>query len=127
MEEKISRAEPISRFIIDKSYYRSSDGTARHNAFMPSREGETSVYRTENLNDDEIFEIGRVFVAERRSKPLRGRADIQASHVFDQNLEILPQPEVHRRHCSIVDWPEDKSKIRQIAVVLAAKASLKLI
>lgn len=126
MEEKISGTEPISRFIVEKKYYR-ADGTARHNSFMPSREGETSVYRTQDLKEDEIFEIGSTYVAEKRNKPLKGRADIQASHVFDQSLNILPQPEVHDRHCSIVDWPEDKSKIRQIAVELAEKATLKLI
>jgi len=94
---------------------------------MPSREGETSVYRTQDLKEDEIFKIGRTYVAEKRNKPLKGRADIQASNVFDQNLNILPQPEVHQRHCSIVDWPEDKAKIKEIALKLAAKATLILI
>lgn len=73
MEQAIRSSEPLSRFITQKSYYRPSNKTVRHNAFMPNRNGETSVYRTIDLNDPEIFEIGQRFVAEKLDKPLLGR------------------------------------------------------
>ena len=127
MEEEVSAEEPITRFITGKDYYRPSNGTVKHNAFMPNRKGETSVYRTKDLADDEIFEIGRIFFAEKIGKSLEGRADISAFEVFEKELAIVAQPTPHPRHANIVDWPPDKSQSRLIAVELAAKAKLKLI
>jgi len=127
MEEVVSAEEPIARFITGKDYYRPSNGTVKHNAFMPNGRGETSVYRTRDLIDDEIFGIGCVFFAEKIGKSLMGRADIAASEVFEKGLAIVSEPTPHPRHANIVDWPPDKSKIRMIAVELAAKATLKLV
>jgi len=127
MEEEVSVDELVARFITGKDYYRPKDGTVKHNAFMPSREGETSVYRTKDLADDEIFEIGRIYFAEKIGKDLKGRADIPAFEVFEKGLAIVSQPTDHSRHASIVDWPQDKSKSRLIAVELAAKAKLQLV
>ena len=77
MEESIQSSEPLARFITQKAYYRPASETVRHNAFMPNREGKTSVYRIIGLGDPEIFEIGKRFVAKKINKPLLGRADIK--------------------------------------------------
>jgi len=127
LEENISDNEPVCRFITGKDYYRTSDGTVRHNAFMQNREGEASVYRIIDLMDDEIFEIGRLFVAEKKGKPLKGRADIRVAKILENKLRVDSQPDPHPRHANIVGWPEDKSEIKVLALQLAANATLALI
>ncbi|MCD6293398.1 MAG: hypothetical protein J7M20_00405 [Deltaproteobacteria bacterium] len=124
MEEKVSDSEPVCRFITGKDYYRPSDGTVRHNAFMPNREGETSVYRVIDLTDNAIFEIGCLFVAEKKGKPLKGRADILVSDILEKKLKVHSQPTPHPRHANIVAWPEDRTKVRLLAQQLAADATL---
>jgi len=127
LEETIQSSEPIARFITDKAYFRPSNKTVRHNAFMPNRDGETSVYRIIGLVDPEIFEIGQRYVANKRNKPLLGRADIEVSKVFDRDLSVISDPNPHPRHANIVDWPEEREKYRLLAVELAAEAELHLL
>jgi len=126
LEEELSPSESVARFITQKSYYRPSNLTVRHNAFMPNRYGETSVYRIIDLDDEKIFEIGQRFVADEMKKPLMGRADIVVSKIFERDLKIEPDPKPHPRHANIVDWPEDESKHKLIALELAAEAELHL-
>lgn len=126
MEEEVSPSESVSRFITQRSYYRPSDRTVRHNAFMPNRNGETSVYRIIDLDDQEIFEIGSRLVAYVMKKPLIGRADIVVSKILDRELRVDPDPRPHPRHANIVNWPEDESKHKLIALELAAEAELHL-
>ncbi len=127
MEESIQSSEPLARFITDKSYFRPSNKTVRHNAFMPNRDGETSVYRIIGLVDPEIFEIGRRFVADKRNKPLLGRADIEVLKILDRDLTVISDPVPHPRHANIVDWPEERERYRLIAVELADEAELHLL
>ena len=127
MEESIKSSEPLSRFITEKSYYRPSDKTVRHNAFMPNRDGETSVYRIIGLGDPEIFEIGQRFVADKRNKPLLGRADINVLKILEKELKVISDPDPHPRHANIVDWPEEREKYRLIAVELADESELHLL
>jgi hypothetical protein len=127
LEEEVSPSELVARFITQKSYYRPSNRTVRHNAFMPNRDGEISVYRIIDLDDVEIFEIGRHFVADEMKKPLIGRADIVVSKILERDLRVEPYPNPHPRHANIVDWPEDESKHKLIAPELASEAELQLI
>ena len=127
MQETVLASEWVARFINQKSYFRSSNKTARHNAFMPNRNGETSIYRTIDLSEKEIYEIGQRYVAEVLGKGLLGRAEIVVSTILEQNLRVEPHPDPHPRHANIVDWPEDQSKSRLIAIELAAAAQLHLI
>jgi hypothetical protein len=127
LEEAVSPSEAVARFITQKTYYRSSDGTVRHNAFMPYKHKETSVYRIIDLDDDKVFEIGRRFVADVMNFPLLGRADIVVSKILEKDLRVEPNPIPHPRHANIVDWPEEISKHRLIAIELAAEAELHLL
>jgi len=127
LDQEVAASERLSRFIFQKTYYRSSDLSVRHNAFMPNRNGETSVYRTSELEDDTIYNIGKNFVADIINKPLLGRADIIATNVFQKNLQVLSIPQPHPRHANITSWPEDKSERKLIAVELASEAHLNLL
>ena len=94
---------------------------------MPSIDGEVSVYRIINLKEDQVWEIGRVNVAVVLDKLLLGRADIVTSSVLSQKLRVDSAPAPHPRHANIVDWPPDKGKQKEIALVLAAESQLHLI
>lgn len=117
---EIVPSEILSRFILYKDYYRSSDLSVKYAAFLPHR-GETSVFRISGITDQEVWEIGEREVAEKRKKPILGRADIGASNVIAKNLKVLPK-EPPQRHANIVGWPEEKSEQKLIAIELAAEA-----
>lgn len=127
MEKSIQSSEPLARFITQKAYYRSASKTVRHNAFMPNREGKTSVYRIIDIGNSEVFEIGQRFVAEKMNKSLLGRADIKVLKILENNLSVISDPDPHPRHANIVDWPEEREKYRLIAVQLADEAELYLL
>lgn len=124
---KVDPKECLTRYIIEKSYYRSGDGTVKHNAFMPpAAYRELSVFRIAGLPRDVVWDMGKRHVANPRNKPLLGRADIFASNVFSKGLGIRPE-EQPPRHANIVDWPEEREEQRMIAVELASEAQLQLI
>ena len=126
-EKEVSPSETVTRFIFQKSYYRSSDNTVRHNAFMPNRDGLTSVYRTVGLEDSVILNMGRDFVVGPLNKPLIGRADIGVPNILKCNLNVMPETIPHKRHANICNWPTEQPEQKVIALELAAEANLHLI
>ena len=127
MGKEVAASEPICRFVTGKDYYRPSDESVRHNAFMPNKDGETSVYRTISLNDEKIYDLGKRFVAPKKKKPIKGWADILASRIMEQQLRVDPKLHPHHRHANIVDWPKDREKNRLIAIKLASESELHLL
>jgi hypothetical protein len=119
--------ESLTRYIVEKSYYRSTDETVRHNAFMPPANNRAlSVFRISDLPQDEVWDLGELYVAAPRNKLLLGRADIFASNVFSKGLGITPTHRPHPRHANIINWPVEREYQRMIAVELAAEARLHL-
>jgi len=119
---QVDPSETLSRFILQKDWYRPSDNSVKHAAFMPNpKNGETSVFRISGISHKEVWDIGDREVAKIRNKPILGRADIGASNVMAKDLKVLPiEPPV--RHANITGWPEEKSKQILIALELAAEA-----
>lgn len=70
----VGRNETLSRFILSRSHYRPSDGTAKQNAFVPHPHTALSVNRDLDATDEETWRAGRS-VAEQRGKTLYRRAD----------------------------------------------------
>jgi len=121
----IDPSETLSRFIFQKSQYKTSDNTVRYTAFIPSsKNGETSVFCTSDIHDEKIWNIGRE-VSVKRGKPVLGRADIVADVVMSQDLEINSS-EPPERHANIIGWPDERSKQKLIALELAEEAQLHL-
>ena len=119
--------EPLARFIHDKNYYRPSDRSIRHSAFMPARKDkQVSVFRISGLAAPAIWEIGNRYVATPLRRSLLGRADIKASDPVIIGLQVTPDDNPPR-HANIGGWPEDASKHKLLAIQLAEKASLRLI
>lgn len=94
---------------------------------MPNKDGQTSIYRIDGLKEIDIYEIGRKFVADLFGKPLMGRADIGVWEILNRKLSVKPDPIPHLRHGNIIDWPNEKSEKKLIAMELADEARLHLV
>jgi hypothetical protein len=119
----VEPAEPISRFIFSSSHISRENNRVKHNAFMPYM-GETSVFRTAQLPETTIWAIGQD-ISRERAQQLHARGDLLVSDVLLLSLRVSaaePPP----RHANITDWPEGKDLIKQKAMELAAKATLRV-
>ncbi|MFQ5787651.1 MAG: hypothetical protein ACE5H1_06685 [Thermodesulfobacteriota bacterium] len=122
----LDSSESLSRFILQKKWYRISDHKVKHAAFMPNPDnGETSVFRTSGILGEEIWNIGDREVGIKRGKPILGRADIIAFVVMSRDLQIIPS-EPPERHANITGWPDERSRQRMVALELATEAQLHL-
>lgn len=118
--EPVDLSETLSRFVVYNRWIR-ADNTVRHIAFTPNKNGETSVFRISGIFDNEVWNIGEREVGIKQNKPILGRADITASIILSNHLEIIPS-EPPERHADITGWPEEKDKQKDIALELAEKA-----
>lgn len=123
--EQVSPEENLTRYILHKNHFSTLYKRVKYTAFLPTSNGETSVFRTSNLSDNEIWKIGDIEVAQKRGLPLLGYADILAFQVLSENLKVIPD-NIPLRHANIVGWPEEKSEQKLIAMELAENAQLRI-
>ena len=114
--------DPLARFIYSSSHFSRENKRVKHNAFMPASDGKTSVYRTKELSQPEMWVIGQD-VAQARKQTLYARGDIVAADVSKLGLRILPS-EPPPYHANIEGWPDDKSAQKLKAIDLADAAKL---
>lgn len=118
-------AEPddvIGRFAVDDSYFRASDLSVKHRAFLPAGDGCTSVFIISNLNHAEIVAHGAEHVAPGRGKPIRGYVKVEARFVLENALSIsddVPPP----LHANILGWSGDIDAAKLQAMTIAENAS----
>lgn len=122
----IDPEEKLSRFILSKRHFVISDYRVKHAAFLPNpKTGDTSVFRTSHVPDSEIWVIGDREVGIKRGKKVLGRAEIDASAVLSEGLQISPS-EPPEKHANICVWPDIRSEQRLISIELAKKSRLQL-
>lgn len=121
----VSPDERISRYIFNKRHMRGGLSSA---AFMPARNGRTSVYRTSGCAEKRIWLLGLLFVERKRKDKVNiiGRADVDSKIVFQANLNIRPLLRPHPRHADLTNWPNDKAQQKDKALALAQGAALML-
>jgi hypothetical protein len=117
--------DPLARFLLHRNDISPEHLRARPRAFLPDSRGETSVFRIGGLNDDEVWETGRVEVSQKRGLPLYGRADVTTASVAGAGLDVQ-SAEPPERHAVIVGWPPAKEERISLAQQLAAEAQLVL-
>jgi hypothetical protein len=125
-EQPVVATEALCRYVMDKNYFRKSDLRVKPNAFMPAKNGEVSVYRIDDLERSEIFDIGTKYVAELRRKPLLGYASVKASVPMANGLRISGTAEPHPCHANITGWPGGSAD-RLIAMKLAEFAQFEFV
>jgi hypothetical protein len=112
--------EWLARFILFGKWLR-GDQTVRSDAFIPHPWPNLSVTRRLGLDEEELWRIGQN-VADQRSLPLYGRADVRARVIRKHRLDIQPTPE-SRNHANITGWPKEKPAQKIIAQEIAAAAT----
>ena len=113
--------EILSRFVLQTNWFSSSENRVKYAAFLPDKNGETSVFRTSGITNNEIWEIGDCEVSIKRGKPILGRADIGTNSVISKDLEVVPR-EPPLRHANIIGWPDERSKQKIVAIELASES-----
>ena len=113
--------EILSRFILQTNWFSSSENRVKYAAFLPDKNGETSVFRTSGITNNEIWEIGDCEVSIKRGKPILERADIGTNNVISKDLEVVPR-EPPSRYANIIGWPDERSKQKIIAMELASES-----
>jgi len=123
--------EQISRYLLRPKLFDIPTATVFAQAFTPARVTpefpvrQTSVYRTEGCQEQEIWEIGDEYVTKlhRQRFPVLARADLRANHILNRGLQIVPHPDPHPRHADIERWPNDE-EMEMILVYLASQSTL---
>jgi hypothetical protein len=121
----VDPAEPITRYIFSSSHFSTQNNRIKHNAFMPLA-GETSVFRTRDLPEAEIWAIGQGLSTE-PTRQLHARGDLLTNDVLSLSLSLAVEPsEPPPRHANITGWPHEKDLVKLSAMELAGKAKLRL-
>ena len=131
---KVSPGEELTRFIRYSSHFSVEAHRVKPDAFLPHRKSvDISVFRiselkkSEKLTKNEIWEIGREHV-QTEDRHIKARADILASSVYENNLDITPDepPERHAniRPLPIDDSPTNRKARRALATKLANLSKL---
>ena len=122
-ENELIPSDRISRYIFDKKHFAVSKGRVKYPAFLPPN-GEISVYRVTGLAEEEIWDIGLLYVAKVSGRNLRARGDLFVSDVFAVRLNVKLEKETHPLHAKVSGWPPHKGQRILIAKKLEGKASL---
>ena len=121
---EVRESEPLARYFFDRSQYKPSENRVKYSAFLPARDGNTSVFRVYDLSEKEIWKIGD-HVAQRHDKDVLGRADIIVVDVLKAGLNVKPD-NTPPRHANISNWPSERHEQKLIAIELAENAELHL-
>lgn len=121
----VEQDERLTRFIFQRNYIDKARARAKPDALLPHGTPlQTSVFRTVDLDDEQVWGIGSPIAVERK-RVLRARADFLAGAVAATALRLEPD-NVPARHANIVGWPEEKAAQLMLASVIVAEANLLL-
>lgn len=123
-QDSVAANEQIARYILSKRYFSISNRTVKYGAYLPAPNGETSVYRISNIAEEEIWDIGRKYVAGPSKRTLHARGDTTAIAITKTGLDIAPEATPHPLHANIVNWPTEKDEQKMLAVEIANEATL---
>lgn len=124
-QHEIDDAERITRYLLNrKGRFSPNANRVKYAAFLPAPNGETSVYRTSNVTEHDIWDIGAQYVAKPQSATIKARGDLKAIHIHNIGLLIESEPTPHPLHANIVNWPEEKHEQKMLALQLANHATL---
>lgn len=133
LSQEVESAERITRYLTGPKWFNAETNNISPQAFKPASVKpparpirRTSVYRTQDCSDSEIWMIGDEYITKRHARqlPVLGRADIQAQFILTEGLSVVPQRDPHPRHANIENWPDSDEQWQAKALALARKAQL---
>jgi len=131
-EDRVDPDERISRYLLRPKWFSLQLNRVFAQAFNPPRPTpeypirQTSIYRTEGLPEADIWNIGNQYVTNLHPKqlPVLARADLRASDILNNGLQLVPHPDPHPRHADIEGWPSEDEQIEMKLAYLSSKANL---
>ena len=123
MSKKVAEDDRLSRVVCDlnrKNYCRVSQNEVKPKAFKPNSKGETSVFVTSGLPENDIWNLGETHLCGQNK--VYGRADVTADVILSLEkikIDFNNDPEYHAN----LTWPDDKEEIQDLAQLLAAEAA----
>ncbi len=123
---QLSPSETVARYLLDKGAFSRENARVKPRALEPAKgDQKTSVFRTYDLAEEEIWSIGDRHVAIPQSKMLLGRAELLVRDIQSVGLDLEPDDKPPR-HASIIGWPIEKNEWKSLSQVLAALAVLRV-
>ena len=118
----------LTRYLTSHSHFSVEKKIVKPNAFMPMLNSqrnilETSVFKINELKNEDIWKLGVDHVIGISDKTLYGRAELQGENAQKSGLsvEIDDNPP---RHGTIHGWPAMKSEQKLLAIKLASVSTL---
>ena len=125
----VSPDEKLTRFIRYGDHFSEVTNRVKHHAFLPKKnEVDLSVFRISGLSDTDVWTLGREH-AQGEGKPIKARADLLASNVYENNLKVIADGQGHERHATITPFPIEieatptDRKVRRATAARLADAS----
>ena len=121
--------EPLARFLNSTSKFARTNNRVKYSAFVPAKDGMTSVFRHSGKPADELWMIGIQKL--NPDEKIFGAGIIKASDCRAIGLEVTSS-EPPLRHANIEKWPrrddpDDERSVRNtLALELASQAELLL-
>lgn len=91
---------------------------------MPEATGETSVFLTKELSNEEVWSVAETYI-EAGGRKVRARAELAARFVEHTKLRLVPDSPPPR-HAIIIGWPAEKDEKKARALELAQASVLKI-
>lgn len=123
LPDSVAENEKIARFIFSSKHYAKEVGRVKYAAYLPARNGESSVYRIDNISWEGVWKIGKEYV-ETGERKIRACAETSALEIRRNALKVTPETTVHYRHANIVSWPHEKDERKMLAMEIANKSQL---
>lgn len=109
---------PFARFATQSSHYRKSDLEVRQSLFLPPKNLELSVFRSDGLTQDDIKNLGNKHIPNIKGFTEVLKNDIEAIEPLKIQIDNVPP-----RHANIIGWPAQKSEQKLLALKLKEKAT----
>src|SRR5438874_379842 len=106
--EPVTSDEHLARCLTQSNHFHRVEARVTDRAFLPGRDGATSVFRVDGLPDDQIWRLADKHVAAPSGRRVLGTGTLLAQTVTEVGLRVEPDNDPPR-HAAIVDWPEEKS------------------
>jgi len=121
LPDHIDSLEKLTNYVLESNKFKAD--AIHWRAFMPSSDGERSVFRMDDVDHESVIELGRVFVGQPRNKPILGWGRISAGTVREQLPLRVKADEPPPRHAVIDQWPPEVEQRRVLAMTLASAAA----
>jgi hypothetical protein len=119
--ESLLPASTLSRFLRHSNQFNSTKGEVKSSAFLPPPDLQLSTFHIDRLEDPEIWDLAK---KEMPGVKIHGRGDFLIREIPEGLKAILDNDPP--RHVNICGWPSEKEHRKELALVLASKARLRV-